>query len=274
MCGNVRRIFLGLLLTFVLFAMCKPGAAQAVLYDDFNNVQINPSNWLGLQHYDLDLREVKREITATPGVKNDHRLHLLERAYSATTDNVGGTADGIGLLFATPSSITAMSMTVVVKKALAVGCAANSVVAGITTGFGGAFFNPSNSPDPTGDVRAFVSIMRFSTDTGKGLTVGAGYYQCGDAGCTPNPLFSQALGVVQPGSSNTLALTWDRANHQFIFQLNSNAPIASTYTLGDSFPPAGNWKYISEDRTVPHCTSTPRPYAFADAYFDNVYVNP
>jgi hypothetical protein len=235
---------------------------------------ITPANWQGLQHYDLDVRETKREITATPGVMNDHRLHLLQRAYSATTDNVGGTADGLGLLFATPSNITAVSFTVVVKKELAVGCVANSVVAGIGAGFGGAFFNSSNSPDPTGDVRAYIWIQRLSTDTGKGLTAFAQVYQCSDASCTPKPLFGQSLGVVQPGSSNTLALKWDQANHQFIFQMNSNAPVASTYSVGDGFPPVGNWKYITEDRTVPHCTGTPRPYAFVDAYFDNVYVNP
>ncbi|PYX33472.1 MAG: hypothetical protein DMG80_05900 [Acidobacteria bacterium] len=262
--------------TLVLLAIRSLAAAQNTLYDNFNSALINPDNWVGLEASGPDTREAKREIVPTPGVQNDHRLHLLRRAYSATTDNAGATGDAFGLLFPSPNTVTAVSFTAVVKKGLAAGCSGTSAVSGISAGFAGSFFNPSSSPNgATGDMRAFIAIIRNSTDVGKNLTVSVATFQCNDAICgAQTVLFSQALGVVPSGSSNILGLTWDHPNHRFVFQLNSNAPVVSTYTIGDGFPPASAYKYISLDRAVPRCTSTPRPYAFMDASFDNVFVNP
>ena len=276
MFAKVGRTLSALLLTVVLLALCEPSTAQTTLYDNFNSPQINPTNWLGFSVYDPDMREAKRELTPTPGVKGNFRLHLLHRGYSATTDNVGASYGNFGLVFPSPNNVTSVSFTTVVKKEAVVGCAGNSVVGAVSSGFEGAFFNPSSSPNgATGDVKASIVIIRTSTDVGTGLAVGAAYFQCTDAICgTHTQLFSQGLGTVPPGSSNTLALTWDHANHQFIFQLNGNPPVASTYGVGDSFPPGGPYKSITTQRAVPHCTTTPRPSAFVEAFFDNVYVNP
>jgi hypothetical protein len=276
MYGKARPFLSVLLLAVVLPATCKPGTAQTTLYDNFDNTLINPNNWFGLEQYDPDMRESKREITPTPRVTGDRRLHLLQRGYSATTDNVGATGGALGLLFTAPNNVTATSFTVVVAKEQVVGCAANSTVGAVSAGFEGAFFNPSSAPiGATGDVKANIVIVRTTTNTGKSLNAGASYYQCNDSTCsTSTPLFSQGLGTVLPGSTNTLTLTWDQANHQFIFQLNGNAPVTSTYTVGDGFPPGYAAKYLTVERLVPHCASTPRPSALVEAYFDNVYVNP
>ena len=263
-------------LMFMLLAIPSRGVAQTTLYDNFSNGVIDPAKWLGLESYDEGKLEAKRELTPTPGVQGDHRLHLLQRGYSSTTDNLGGTGAFFGLLFAAPSSISAVSFTTVVKTEKVVGCSGNPTLAQVATGFEGAFFNTSNAQNGAqGDVRAHIVIARNSIDTGTLLNVSAGYFECNDATCaTATQLFSQGLGAVKANSSNTLSLKWDQAHHQFAFQLNNDTPVTSAYAINDSFPPVGDFKYLNAARAVPHCTTTPRPFALVESYFDNVYVNP
>jgi hypothetical protein len=277
---NVRRIITTSLLTLALLAISRPGVAQTTLYDSFSSPLIDPSKWQGGNPFSTNARETVRRLVPNPNVPGHYRLHLSQRAYSLITDNVGGGDASLNLHFTQPGNVTAVSFTLEVSRMQAVGCAGNPALAVQVAGFEGSFFNTSSllsglHNGAAGDVKANVGVSRVSTNSGSALYVTGNYYQCNTADCSSQtPLFSQGLGTVQPGTTNTLTLKWDQTNHQFIFQLNNNAPVVSTYSLVDSFSPSYANKYLYSYGFVPDCTTTPRPFAFVDSYFDDVYVSP
>jgi hypothetical protein len=122
------------------------------------------------------MREAVRELV---GEEEDRRLHLSQRTYSATTDDVGTSSGLLGLAFRAPDKITEVSFTVVVKDAQAVGCASNPPPSGqIVTAidFRGNFFNVEASPtSSSGDVSAVIGSQRSPTDSNGALTV-VGFY--------------------------------------------------------------------------------------------------
>ncbi len=132
--------------------------------------------------------------------------------------------------------------------------------------FRGNFFNTESSPtSQIGDVVGVIGISRTPTDVGGTLTVAGFYTRCNDQFCgNQTSLDYRVLGYVQPDAVSTLRIKWDRPNHQFIFQLNSQSEVAAPYTV----------KIIDVGRVVPHCTTTPRPFTSIDASVSNVYVNP
>ena len=81
-------------LVLLTFALSKAGVAQLVLYDNFNSKQIDPSKWNGWQFFDPDVREATRQLV---GEEENRRLRLSQTAYSATTDDSGGSGGGFGL---------------------------------------------------------------------------------------------------------------------------------------------------------------------------------
>lgn len=272
----MRNLLRVAVLTLAQLWLLSTASAQLVLYDNFSKRTIDPAKWTGLQNFDPDLRETIRELTPTPWNDDDNRLHLGQRAYSAVTDDNGGSGGVWGLAFPNPSAITAVSFTVAVNKANATACSTNSGLNVTNAEFRGNFFNVQSSPTSSiGDVLAEIGINRYSTDTSTSLTVSAFVNECADQFCgNQTNLAFQVLGTVSPGSKNTLSLQWDQPNHRFIFRLNGGNPVLEPYAVPDSNPPFFAQKGIDLARVVPHCTSAPRPSAFIDAYFDNVYVNP
>lgn len=268
---------LTLVLVLVTLTLPKAGVAQLVLYDDFTSKNIDPSKWVGEPSStpggsDKDRREVAVQLV---GGKGNRRLRLLETAYSATTDNNGGSGSGFGLGFAVPSKVKAVSFTLAVNQELSVGCTGNpGNPAFAVAGFFGDYFNPTSPQNgATGDIVAGISVSRFSTGTA--LDVSGSISQCQDPRCNGQTTLSfQDLGPVQLGSTNTLSAIWDQPNHQFIFGLNNNPRVALTYTVPDSFPPGLPDKSFFVFGFVPHCTTTPRPFTSLDTLFGDVYVNP
>jgi len=258
------------LLTFVL---PKAGVAQLVLYDNFNSKQIDPSKWIGWQFFDPDIREAVRQPA---GEEEGRHLRLSQRAYSATTDDFGGSGGLFGLAFPVPSAVTEASFTVVVSRAETVGCTVNPSQIVTAVEFRGNFFNMETAPtSQMGDVVAVISVARVPTDVGNALTVAGLYSRCDDQFCgTQTPLDYRVLGSVQPGAVSTLHIKWDQPNHRFIFQLNNDPEVISPYTVHDATPAVFSFKAIDLARVVPHCTTTPRPFASIDAFVDNVRVNP
>jgi hypothetical protein len=261
-------------LVLLTFALSKAGVAQLVLYDNFNSKQIDPSKWNGWQFFDPDVRDATRQLV---GEEENRRLRLSQTAYSATIDDSGGSGGIFGLAFPVPSAITEVSFDLTVTRAVAVSC--NSNPAGqIVTGaeFRGRFFNTETSPtSQLGDVETVIGANRNATDTGPAMEVIGFSQRCDDDFCgARTSLGFQRLGFIQPGSTNTLHIKWDQPNHRFIFQLNHQPPVFSPYTVSDSAPPNVASKAIDLARVVPHCTTTPRPFASIDALFDNVQVNP
>jgi hypothetical protein len=262
------------LLALLTVTLPQPSVAQLKLYDDFSASRIDPSKWIGepaslVGGSDQDRREVTVGLV---GEAENHRLQISQTSYSAITDNTGSSGIGFGLGFAEPSEVTAVSFTLAVDEMQVIGCADNPTSA--TAGFFGDYFNPTGASNgQTGDIVASIGVTRLSPG-GTAFDVGASVSQCQDSKCNgQTTLLFQELGTVSVGSTNTLSATWDQANHQFIFQLNSNTPVTLPYTVPDNFPPGLADRSFFVFGNVPHCTSKPRPLASIDALFGDVYVN-
>jgi hypothetical protein len=260
-------------LLLLIFAMSKASPAQLVLYDNFKSKQIDPAKWIGWQFFDPDVREATRQLA---GEEENRRLRIAQTAYSATTDDSGGSGGGLGLAFPVPSAISEASFRVVVNRAQAVGCTSNPSLIVTDVEFRGNFFNLESSPtSQIGDVVAVIGISRNPQDVGGALTVAGFYSRCDDEFCgSQTPLDYRVLGSVMPGAVSTLRIKWDQPNHRFVFQLNHEPEVSSPYTVSDTTPAVFSYKAIESARVVPHCTTMPRPFTSIDAFFDDVRVNP
>ncbi|HWC15919.1 MAG TPA: hypothetical protein VG498_02865, partial [Terriglobales bacterium] len=225
------RIWIVLLL--LTLGLSKSSLAQLVLYDNFNSKRIDPAKWTGWQFFDPDIREATRRLA---GEEGERHLRLSCTAYSATSDDFGGSGGGYGLAFPVPSAVNEVSFTAVVNRAEAVGCASNPSLITTDVEFRGNFFNVQSSPtSQIGDVLAAITIARYPTDVGGALTVAAFYSRCDDQFCgTQTNLDYRVLGLVQPGAVSKLRIKWDQPNHRFIFQLNGAAEVVSTYNVSDT----------------------------------------
>lgn len=262
------------MLVLLTLALSKSGNAQLVLYDNFNSKQINPAKWIGVRSSPEGSEANRREVAIQLVGEENRRLRISETVYSANTDNNGSGGHGFGLNFASPDKVTAVSFTLALTKDAVSGCTANPI-GWAGAGFVGYYFNPEGAHDGAmGDITASIGVGRLSTDPAGSLGVGGQITRCNDRKCDDQTTLSeQGLGSVLLGSTNTLSVTWDQPNHQFILQLNSDPPVPLAYTVSDTFPPGLPAKDFFVFGNVPHCTTKPRPSASIDALFDNVYVN-
>ena len=263
----------------LLVVTSSAGVPQLKLYDNFSAKHFDPSKWIGepasiVGGSDKDRREVTVELAGAGAARH---LHIAQTSYADVTDNEGVNGSGFGLGFADPSKVTAVAFTLVVNQEESAGCANNA--ASEDVGFFGDYFNPTGAQDgQTGDVVASIGASRSSSttsaDSGNSLDVNGSISQCVDSKCNnQTTLAFEDFGPVQPGSANTLSVSWDQPNHQFIFRVNNNPPVPVKYTVSDSFPPGLADRSFFVFGSVPHCTTMPRPFASIDASFDNVYVN-
>jgi hypothetical protein len=273
MSAQTKAVAMSWALALLTILLPRTTVAQLKLYDNFSSSRINPSKWIGepaslVGGSDQDRREVSIGLS---GAEGNRRLQILQTSYSAITDDDGSSGIGFGLGFVQPGKVKAVSFTLAVDKLRVVDCGSNPSFG--TVGFFGDYFNPTGATDgQTGDIVASIGVTRFSR-TGT-LDVGASISQCQDAQCNgQTTIASQDLGFVKAGSTNTLSATWDQPNHQFVFSLNNDPPIALPYTMPDSLPPGKADKSFFVFGNVPHCTAKPRPFASIDALFDDVYVN-
>jgi hypothetical protein len=271
-----RTIISGVLLLLTV-GLSTSSIAQLKLYDNFRSKRIDPSKWVGEPASLLpvgDNRDRREVSVALAGEEQNRRLRISQTNYSAITDNTGLNISGFGLGFAQPSQVKAVSFTLKVDQMELVDCGSNQTFD--TVGFFGEYFNPTGATNgQTGDVVASIGVTGFNTNTGVVFDMSAYVAQCQDPQCNgQTTLSSQDLGLVPPGSTNTLSAIWDQPNHQFVFRLNNNPSIQLAYTMPDGFPPGLADRSFFVVGIVPHCTSIPRPLASAGALFGNVYVNP
>ncbi len=241
-----------------------------VLYDDFNNSLFDPAKWVG-QEFGSDGREAVREI------KND-AAHLAYRVYADTNSDAGSRVGLTRLIFLNPAAITAFQATLMVNEIGLVGSTSNPSPSSVRAALSGFFFN-TGTPTPgshENDVSAVINVIRFSNsmDPEGVLQVNASVFRCNDSSCSSQTQVDfSSLGTLSLGDVTKLGIVWDSAGHRFIFLMNGVNVFESNYNLPDTAPPGVNSKFIDITNNAVNSTTVPRPVAFMDIAFDDVFVN-
>jgi hypothetical protein len=257
-----------LTIAFVATALAGASAAmaQGTLYDDFSAGRLDPAKWVGFggDPYWLDLSRLPS--------KGEMDFHGV--GYAPTTNNTSAYGGAWGIAVTAPESVNGVSYSFSVKKIVTVACKNSTQPAATSTDFEGSFFNASDGSSIVGDVELSVAAVQHNTDGQNApLSVIANAWECADKNCTRSDLFNQTIGTVSRGVSNTASIAWDKANHQFVFNLNGNQTIIG-YAVSDASPAFFPYKGFDIQRYVPYCKANNRPYTSIDAALGPVYVNP
>lgn len=240
--------------------------AQGALYDDFKESALDPAKWVGFggDPYWLDLSRATGKGLEFYGV-----------GYAPTTDNISAMGGAWGIALTSPNTVKGVSYSFTVKKIATVGCKNSVQPAATSTDFEGSFFNALDGSSLAGDVELSVAAVQHSTDDKSApLNVIAYAWECTNSSCsTRTDLFNKVIGTVNPVLTHTLSISWDKASHQFHFNLNGSQTNQS-YGVADSALPYFAYKGFDIQRYVPYCTAKKRPYTSIDATLGPVYVNP
>ncbi len=261
----------GIALSLALGAAASQAVEPFALYDNFNARFISPSKWVG-GGIGNDVREIVRQTQPENSPTNRRRLHLLGRIHGGTSSNSGGGGSSLSLDFARPSRVTAIKATVQVRDFAASKCAANPDNLPVTSAhLSGFFFNTSTPTTGShkNDVYASIRIARQPNNTLRVESLVNRY----DALCAAQTSIDfDTLGTINEDRTTKLQIQWDPDNNRFIFRRN-NTRIISRYTASDSDPPGSHGKRIEIQVVAPNCATRPRPAAFMDTTFDDVFVN-
>lgn len=282
-----------IILLVVLVGVQASAQQTLVLFDDFKETFLDPSLWVGIesrQDPGIQMLESVRQIQGG-------KLRLLNRVYTNNTASDTGSFYGATrLLFKDGVGITAIKASVQVKNLAVNGCSSNTAPSQVRARLGGNFFN-TGTPTPgsnLNDVQATMYLRRASdsTDDPSVLEVAGLVLRCDDANCNTftslGSLDRNTLGTVKKGKAVDMLIEWDQATHRFIFQQGKGKKLleGSVYyqdspnwnpSWTDTQPPGntyGGYKRLEVHNYVPNCTTQPPPFAFMEAFFDNVYVNP
>lgn len=261
----------------------KLGLEPLKLYDNFEQALINPDKWVGNQFQTGGSSlELVRKTTL-----DEHHLRLLNRSFGESYNGFN-TLNLFRLAFTHPDTITAIRSRVQVRNVESKGCPTdlNSTPTLATAQIFGFFFNTTGTVpgNGTNDVIAGVSPQRRSDSTDPPDVLEIFYFvsHCLDPNCVVSPyLGSGVLGTVKTGEWVRLLVQWDKDQHQFIFQRDSEPPRVVRYQEGglsfsDAAAPGIQLKTIGADNFVANCAGDPhgpRPVGMVDALFDNVFVN-
>ena len=252
------------------------GLEPLKLYDNFEQALINPDKWRGDQFQTGGYyQELVRKITP-----EEHHLRLLNRSFGESYNGFN-TLKLFRLAFTHPDTITAIRSRVQVRNVESTGCPTylNSTPTLATAQIFGFFFNTTGTVpgNGTNDVIAGMSPQRRSDSTDPPDVLEIFYFValCADPNCVVSPyLGSGVLGTVKTGEWVRLLVQWDKDQHQFIFQRDSEPPRFVSYQgFSDAEAPGVQLKTIGADNFIANCSNTPRPVGMVDALFDNVFVN-
>jgi hypothetical protein len=280
-------------LVTILALASIPASAQVTLelYDNFQakSKLLNPIKWFGKEDSNPGVfaLESNRQIKTEPlfGFKG---VDILNRSYASQGSDNGNSAAYTRLVFVDGSTVSTIQATVLVKKSQATGCSAVNIFAtSPRLRIGGGFFNAGTvAPTPgdqTNDVFAFITVGReFGSDNPANvLDIHGQVFRCGDANCSGANIIQIGdiadLGTVKVNKKVKLLVTWDPGADSFVFRVGNNPEVSIVYTGNDDdFSPGtlnGGNKRLELYHQIPNCTSTPRPMAYMEAYFDNVMVN-
>jgi hypothetical protein len=258
-----------------------------VLYDDFNAPLINPDKWFGSENGPRSqlgdvpnpfgteaCRDIVKDDRAHHGGPSNRQLRLSYRAYGNQNSDSGRTGSGPRLRVPNPAAVTALAATLTVKQAEVAACATNPAATETRARIFGFFFNTDTPTpgSPVNDVLAWIGI-RARSDVAE-LHVVALVFQCADLNCRVGSTLGFAdLGPVDENTPVRLLMQWDQAHHQFLFQRDDEDLVLLPYMVPDTSPLGLTRKSLDLDFEVPNCTTEPRPVAFIEARFDDVFVN-
>ncbi len=250
--------------------------AQLVLYDDFSSGLIDPSRWFGS---DTTGGSGNPTTEAVRLIKFG-KLQLRLDQYGLNNSD-GGTSVGRTRLSVTnPTPITTMQAAVTVLSAEAEACSTNTDATGQSRAqIAGGFFNDGSSTgssDRTGDI---IAIVQKDANAALGDVFEALIIRCANSSCSSTPIVTsqQFTATWAPNQPHTLTLTWDAANHQFIYSVKpvlggSRETITLPYTQSDSNSAVGPFRHLVVSNAAVNCNGSQK-HAFMNALFDNVMVN-
>jgi hypothetical protein len=231
-------------------------------YDDFMATNIAPDKW-------RDGGEAIREL-------RDNQLHLVFESHGQTDSNRGRPRETFVQIFRDSAAVTAIQAKVRVTDVKAQGCSSNPAPTVASAMIGGVFFGTptGGSGGTVRDTVAFIGVGSDSSASSDMLWTRSTVYFCANRDCTyGTELHGQFMGAVKRGETVTLRIQWDRDNHRFIFQRGDAPEVIAPYAVSDTEPPGTPVKFLSAMHFVPNCTTTPRPMAYIEAWFDDVRVN-
>lgn len=274
----MRTFHVGLmcLIAALVLGYPAPSDAQLVLYDDFSSRVIDPAKWFGTAATGGPANpttEVTRRIRLG-------KLQLRLNQYGLTTSDSGTSGGQYRLAIHDPVPITTLQARVIVRRAEADVCPTNTAaVARSRARVVGAFFNDGSSTGPgdrTGDIIAGVQKV---ADAAQGNLIQAFIARCPNASCSPSGttlVFQDFVRTWAANQAHALTVTWEAANHQFVYSVKpvvgKSETITLPYSQSDADPPATNFKQLDVNNAAANCNGS-RKHAFMDALFDSVMVN-
>ena len=287
--GKVMKaafLFCMVMMTLVIVVPASAQSPVVELYDDFQAKVLDPNKWSGGESSaaGVDVLESGRQIKNEPlfGLR---WLDIFNRSYASVASDTERSTAYNRLSFADGSNITTIQATVMVRKIQATACSTNTLATEPRARIGGMYFNrvagaPEAPGDATNDVRAFIVIRRASDSTNPAneLNIVGQVVLCEDADCDTNT----QIGTVNVGTAIVnlpvkVRITWEPGNNRFAFQKGKAPEVYINNTVPVGGAPGtdlGGNKRVEVNHQIPNCTSTPRPMAFMEAYFDNIKVNP
>jgi hypothetical protein len=242
-----------------------PGLTST-LYDNFTERFLNPLKW---NSYNACYTSNGQEMECVREIQNGH-LRLTHRTFGQRDSDSGSQVGSASLSFANPGPIRSITTDLSIRSTQESSCAANPQYLGTRAHIDATFFN-AGSGDPSDDVGAqFVFGRSFSDPAGQ-ISVYSQYYQGSNyVGFVP-------MGTFDIGTPITATVTWDQANHQFIFiwtnditHLTTRTPIP--YNLSDTNSASNPAKTLSVVTFAADCTAT-ADWTYVEATFDNVRIS-
>lgn len=260
-----------------------PASAQLALYDNFEASLLDPGRWFGAESAGpgVDILESRRQIKIEP-IFVFRGLNIFSRSYAATGSNTSRSSSSDRLIF-NDGSLKTIRATVLVKKFEATACATNTKsVTEPRVRIGGFFFNTGTSVpgDATNDIQAFIIVGKPSDATDLAadeLKIYARVHLCNDAECdNSTEIGGQDIGTVNVNKKAKLRITWDQTNNRFVFQKGkTGAEVSIPYAVPVGSGPGtlnGGNKRLEVHLLIPNCTSSPRPLASLEAFFDDIMI--
>jgi len=272
----MRNVVLAALVGALALGHPAVSDAQLVLYDDFSSPLINPDKWYGTNQ----TGGAGNPTTEAEQILRSGQLEMTLSQYGLSNSDSGSTTGLVHLRVINPIPITTMQASVTVLSGEADACPTNASGAAFSARAEvmGNFFNDGSSTganDLTGDVIARVGL---AVDAAAGNVIQAAISRCSNSACSSSSSvgFQNFTGTWTVNRPQTLTLTWDHANHQFVFSAKPSGGSVEThsipYTLSDSAPSGGPTKTLRIFNSAANCNGSQK-HAFMDALFDTVMGN-